>query len=99
MVGVADPSPDMSNSGTAKSGRRPSGSAPLLSDVTSLRDALRGTRLAITVALIAAVGINVVLVRQTGQGLDELADREFALVREARVLEGEAPEIISDGRG
>jgi len=80
-------------------GRRPRWSAPAGVDAVSLGGALRGARLAIALALIAAVGINAILVRQTGRAVDDLAEREFALVREARILEGEAPEIIGDGRG
>jgi signal transduction histidine kinase/CHASE3 domain sensor protein len=61
--------------------------------------AVRATRVAIVAGLVVAVALNVFLSWRAGAAADELRTREFELVRQARVLDAEAPALLSDGRG
>ncbi|MBA2449054.1 MAG: GAF domain-containing protein [Chloroflexi bacterium] len=69
------------------------------SEPTTIGGALRGTRAAIAVALVAAILVNAAIVWRSAVSTDRLERQEVELARQARVLRGEAPDLVANGRG
>lgn len=71
----------------------------LLTGRATERAVFRGTRGAIVFALMVAIAVNAALAQHAGEAIEAIKSRELELFRQALILEGEAPELLSDGRG
>ena len=79
------------------SGRLVRSSLP--SDGASLRATFQGARAAVALALVVAVAVNAAIAWHASYTVEGLQNSDFQLVRQALILEGEVPELLSNARG